>query len=120
MNFITITQTQNTFVATGRIYANANAMRAMRLKINSPQSTSIELPSLQYSNPSQERVEGRHMPSAHISELFARQPTASAKHIIQKSSLVRTFVVGAELANAQFTSLTRHDKVVLSVSCQAV
>ena len=41
------------------------------------------LPSLQYSTPSQGTVGGRHIPSAHLSELFARQPTDIATEIMQ-------------------------------------
>jgi len=46
--------------------------------MDSPQSKSNVLPSLQYLTPSQVTVGGRHMPSAHLSELLPRQPTGSA------------------------------------------
>jgi len=41
------------------------------------------LPSLQYSAPSQVALGGRHIPSAHLRELFVRQPTGIAKEIMQ-------------------------------------
>ena len=52
------------------------------------------LPSVQYLTPSQVTVEGRHMPSAHFTELFKRQPTAgSAKYIIQDTYVASGFKI---------------------------
>jgi len=57
-------------------------------KKNLPQRVSTVLPSLQYSTPSQETVEGIHISSLHLRELFSRQPTdISAKQIAQRTVL---------------------------------
>jgi len=81
---------------------------------NSPQSTSNVLPSLQYSTPSQVAVGGRHMPSSHLSELFARQPTDCAKKIMQDT--ISNYIVNIYVV--QNSRPNYYTEIVVPVNCR--